>query len=48
MTRERQVGWLDLWGNGVPASGETQRPLLDLARLVAVLLAGRDMLPRVE
>jgi K+-sensing histidine kinase KdpD len=48
MTRERQVGWLDLWGNGVPASSETRRLLLDVARLVAVLLAGRDTLPRVE
>jgi hypothetical protein len=48
MTRERQVGWLDLWGNGVPERSETYRLLLDVARLVAVLLAGRDTLPRVE
>jgi Domain of unknown function (DUF4118) len=36
----RQVGWLDLWGNGVPASTELRRTLADVALVVAVLLAG--------
>jgi len=36
----RPLGWLDVWGNGVAASAETRRGLCDLARLIAVLLAG--------
>src|SRR5260370_36633451 len=35
----RQVGWLDVWGNGAPASLPARRALCDVARLVAVLLA---------
>jgi two-component system sensor histidine kinase KdpD len=38
----RQVGWLDLWGNGRPASSETRRELADLAALTAVALSVSD------
>ena len=34
-----RLGWLDVWGNGVPAGVETRRVLSDLARLLAVRLA---------
>lgn len=34
----RQVGWLDLWGNRVPVSTELRRTLADVARVVAALL----------
>jgi len=36
---KQQLGWLDVWGNGLPASLESRRMLGDLARLMAVLLA---------
>ena len=36
----RQVGWLDLWGNGRPASADSRRALADIARLMALILAG--------
>jgi hypothetical protein len=39
----RQVGWLDLWGNGIPASTELRRTLADVARVVAVLLAEANL-----
>ena len=42
VTSTRQVGWLDLWGNGVPASAEVRRTLADVARVTAVLLARVD------
>jgi K+-sensing histidine kinase KdpD len=35
----RQVGWLDVWGTGRPASAHARRALSDVARLLAVLLA---------
>jgi hypothetical protein len=35
----RQVGWLDVWGNGKPASAEARRTLSGMARLLAVILA---------
>lgn len=38
----RQLGWLDVWGSGAPANVETRRALSDLARLLALLLAGVD------
>jgi K+-sensing histidine kinase KdpD len=38
-TGNRQVGWLDLWGDGVGASEASRRTLCDLARLWAALLA---------
>ncbi|HEX5041432.1 MAG TPA: DUF4118 domain-containing protein [Candidatus Polarisedimenticolaceae bacterium] len=37
--RERQVGWLEVWGNGVPASADTRRTLVDVSRLLAAALA---------
>lgn len=36
----RLVGWLDIWGNGTPASMHSRRALSDVARLVAVVIAG--------
>ena len=39
MLGHQQLGWLDVWGNGLPASLESRRTLADLARLMAVLLA---------
>ena len=38
----RQVGWLDVWGNGASASAESRRALSDLAQLMAVFLASAD------
>jgi hypothetical protein len=38
----RQVGWLDVWGDGRPARGLSGRVLWDLARLLAVLLANAE------
>jgi hypothetical protein len=35
----RQVGWLDVWGNGKPASAQARRTLSGMARLLAVILA---------
>jgi hypothetical protein len=37
-----QVGWLDLWGNGVRADASTRRAIGDVARLVAVLVASSE------
>jgi K+-sensing histidine kinase KdpD len=34
----RQLGWLDLWGNGVAASPQSRRSLGDAARVLAYLL----------
>jgi hypothetical protein len=39
VVRRRQVGWLDLWGNGEPASAESRQSLSAVARVVAALLA---------
>jgi K+-sensing histidine kinase KdpD len=36
----RRLGWLDLWGNGVPANSRSRRSLSDAARLLAIQLAG--------
>jgi K+-sensing histidine kinase KdpD len=36
----RALGWLDVWGSGEPASVESRRALADVARLLALLLAG--------
>jgi K+-sensing histidine kinase KdpD len=38
----RRLGWLDVWGNGTWASPESRRTLSDLARSVAILLAGES------
>lgn len=37
--RERQVGWLEVWGNGTAASADARRTLVDLSRLFAAALA---------
>jgi len=37
---KRQVGWLELWGNGSPASARSRRALSDATRLIAAQLAG--------
>ena len=39
VTRNRRVGWLDLWGDGTPASATARRTRSDLARLAGVMLA---------
>ena len=39
-TGGRQVGWLDLWGNGAPASLQARRTLAAVARLLASMLEG--------
>ncbi len=36
----RQVGWLDVWGDGGSASAESWRELSDVGRLLALLLDG--------
>lgn len=36
----RALGWLDLWGDGSPASARSRRALSDVARLLALQLAG--------
>ena len=38
----REVGWLDLWGDGRAASAEQRRALTDVAQLAALLLAAGD------
>jgi K+-sensing histidine kinase KdpD len=37
--RERQVGWLEVWGDGAPASADARRTLVDVGRLIAAVLA---------
>jgi len=39
ITRNHPVGWLDLWGDGTPASAAARRTISDLARLLGVILA---------
>jgi hypothetical protein len=36
---KRHVGWLDVWGNGAPASLDARRALSGVARVIAALLA---------
>jgi K+-sensing histidine kinase KdpD len=38
----RQVGWLDVWGTGKPASAQARRTLAGVVRLLAVILVGAD------
>lgn len=35
----RQVGWLDLWGNGLSANRQTRRTLSDVGRVIGLLVA---------
>lgn len=39
VTHQRQVGWLDLWGDGAPATPASRRTLSDVGRIVGVMLA---------
>jgi K+-sensing histidine kinase KdpD len=39
---ERQLGWLDVWGDGRPASAEARRTLADLAKAVALVLGAAE------
>ncbi len=41
--RNRQIGWLDVWGNGAPASAEQRRELSDVGRLIGALLASSSV-----
>jgi uncharacterized protein DUF4118 len=36
----RQVGWLDLWGDGTAANLQARRTLSDVARVLASMIAG--------
>jgi two-component system sensor histidine kinase KdpD len=35
----RRIGWLDVWGSGLPATADSRRTLADVARFLALLLA---------
>jgi K+-sensing histidine kinase KdpD len=39
MTQQRQVAWIDLWGDGAPATAASRRTLSDVARILGVMLA---------
>ena len=39
VTHNRQVGWLDLWGDGSPTSDASRRTLSDMARLLGAVVA---------
>lgn len=39
VTHQRQVGWLDLWGDGAPATAASRQTLSDVARILGVMLA---------
>ncbi len=41
----RHVGWLDIWGNGRPASAQARRTLSGVARLLAVILGRAGSAP---
>jgi len=41
----RQVGWLDVWGNGKPATAQARRTLSGVARVLAVILARAGSAP---
>jgi hypothetical protein len=45
---DRQLGWLDVWGNGRPASGQSRRNLSDFGRFVALLLGGASARERKD
>jgi hypothetical protein len=38
----RRLGWLEIRGDGRPASAEARRALSDVARVVALLLSRSD------
>ena len=37
--QQRQVAWLDLWGDGAPATAASRQTLSDIARILGVMLA---------
>jgi len=39
VTHQRQVAWLDLWGDGAPATAASRQTLSDVARILGVMLA---------
>ena len=39
VAHQRQVGWLDVWGDGSPATAASRRTLTGVARVVGVMLA---------
>ncbi|PYQ45154.1 MAG: hypothetical protein DMF77_05110 [Acidobacteria bacterium] len=39
VTHQRQVAWLDLWGDGSPATAASRQTLSDIARILGVMLA---------
>jgi K+-sensing histidine kinase KdpD len=41
----RQLGWLDVWGNGKPATAQARRTLAGVARLLALILAQAGSVP---
>jgi hypothetical protein len=45
MAGDRQVGWLDLWGNGRPLRVASRQTLSDIARLLAILVARTEAAP---
>jgi K+-sensing histidine kinase KdpD len=40
--RNRQVGWLDLWGNGQPANADSRQTLADVTIVLSLILAGPE------
>jgi K+-sensing histidine kinase KdpD len=45
MAGDRQVGWLELWGNGRPLRVASRQTLSDIARLLAILVARTEAAP---
>ena len=39
MTHQRQVGWLDFWGDGAPASASSRQTLTSVARILGAMLS---------
>jgi K+-sensing histidine kinase KdpD len=39
VTHQRQVAWIDLWGDGVPATAASRRTLSDVGRILGTMLA---------
>jgi hypothetical protein len=39
VTHQRQAAWLDLWGDGAPATAASRRTLSDIARILGAILA---------
>ena len=39
VTHHRQIAWLDLWGDGAPATAASRRTLSDVARILGTMRA---------